>query len=127
MPHANAKKFLLFLPNGENHELSLLFASFMLRSRGQKVTYLGTSTPLDDLNKIYKLHNPDVVFCAITNANSSMPVQVYIQTLARNWPNTKILVTGTQVVKRRDLKIPSNCRVITSPDDFLVFLDQITR
>jgi len=125
LPHPNAKKFLLFLPNGENHELSLLFASYILRARGQKVTYLGTSTPLDDLNKIYKLHNPHVVFCAITNANASMPVQVYIQTLARNWPNTQILVTGTQVVKRRDLKMPINCRIITSPDDFLVFLDQI--
>lgn len=121
----NAKKFLLFLPNGENHELSLLFASFILRSRGQKVIYLGTSTPLDDLNKIYKLHNPDVIFCAITNANTSMPVQVYLQTLSRNWPNTQILVTGAQVVKRRDLKIPSNSRVITSPDDFLVYLDQL--
>jgi hypothetical protein len=88
---------------------------------------LGISTPLDDLNKIYKLHNPDVVFCAITNANTSMPVQVYIQTLARNWPNTKILVTGTQVVKRRDLKIPSNCKIITSPNDFLVFLDEFVK
>lgn len=125
--HPNAKKFLLFLPNGDNHELSLLFACYMLKARGQKVTYLGTSTPLDDLNKIYRLHNPDVVFCAITNANASMPVQVYIQTLCRNWPNTQILVTGAQVVKRRDLKVPANCRVIASPDDFLVVLDQITK
>jgi hypothetical protein len=31
------------------------------------------------------------------------------------------------VVKRRDLKIPSNCKIITSPDDFLVFLDQLMK
>jgi hypothetical protein len=31
------------------------------------------------------------------------------------------------VVKRRDLKIPSNCRIITSPSDFLVILDQLSR
>ena len=126
-PLINAKKFLLFLPNQENHELSLLFASFMLRSRGQKVTYLGTSTPLDDLNKIYKLHNPDVIFCAMNSSNSTMPVQVYIQTLSRNFPNTRILITGSQVVKRRDLKLPSNCQIIGSPADFLVCLDQITK
>jgi len=117
------KKFLLFLPNGENHELSLLFASFILRSRGHKVIYLGTSTPIDDLNKIFKIHNPDVIFCAITNSNQMMPVQVYMNTLSRSFPNTDVLLTGNQVIKRRDLKIPSNVRVIGSPDDFLVYLD----
>ncbi len=117
------KKFLLFLPNGENHELSLLFASFILRSRGHKVIYLGTSTPIDDLNKIFKIHNPDVIFCAITNSNQMMPVQVYMNTLSRSFPNTDVLLTGNQVIKRRDLKIPSNVKIIGSPDDFLVYLD----
>ncbi len=123
IPNANAKKFLLFLPNGENHELSLLLASYLLRANGKNVIYLGTSTPLEDLNKIHKLHNPDYVFCALTNPNSSMPVQVYLNTLSRSWPNTQILVTGSQVVKRRDLKIPENCRVISDPTSFLHFLE----
>ena len=123
IPNANAKKFLLFLPNGENHELSLLLASYLLRANGKNVIYLGNSTPLEDLNKIHKLHNPDYVFCALTNPNSSMPVQVYLNTLSRSWPNTQILVTGSQVVKRRDLKIPENCRVIADPTSFLHFLE----
>ncbi len=123
IPNANGKKFLLFLPNGENHELSLLLASYLLRANGKNVIYLGTSTPLEDLNKIHKLHNPDYVFCALTNPNSSMPVQVYLNTLSRSWPNTQILVTGSQVVKRRDLKIPENCRVIADPTSFLQFLE----
>jgi len=123
IPNANAKKFLLFLPNGENHELSLLLASYLLRANGKNVLYLGTSTPLEDLNKIHKLHNPDYVFCALTNPNSNIPVQVYLNTLSRSWPNTQILVTGSQVVKRRDLKIPENCRVISDPTSFLQFLE----
>ncbi len=123
IPNANAKKFLLFLPNGENHELSLLLASYLLRANGKNVIYLGTSTPLEDLNKIHKLHNPDYVFCALTNPNSNIPVQVYLNTLSRSWPNTQILVTGSQVVKRRDLKIPENCRVISDPTSFIQFLE----
>ena len=121
-PHADAKKYLLFLPNGENHELSLLFASYLLRANGQNVIYLGTSTPLDDLNKIHKIHNPDFVFCALTNANSAMPVQVYLNTLSRTWPSTQILITGSQVVKRRDLKIPGNCAIMSDPISFLHFI-----
>ena len=123
IPSKEAKKYLLFLPNGENHELSLLFASYLLRAHGKNVIYLGTSTPLDDLNKIHKLHNPDFVFCALTNSNAAMPVQVYLNTLSRSWPNTQILVTGPQIVKRRDLKIPSNCLVMNDPMTFLRFLE----
>lgn len=33
----NAKKFLLFLPEGELHELSLLFANYLVKSRNHKV------------------------------------------------------------------------------------------
>lgn len=123
----DAKKFLLFLPNGENHELSLLFASYLLREKGQKVIYLGNSTPIDDLNKIFKLHNPDVVFCAITNANQMMPVQVYVNTLSRSFPQTQVLLTGNQVVKRKDLKVPANCKVVSSPEDFAQYLEGISQ
>ena len=110
IPNSDAKKYLLFLPNGENHELSLLFASYLLRANGQHVIYLGTSTPLD------------FVFCALTNSNAAMPVQVYLNTLSRSWPNTQIIVTGSQVVKRRDLKIPENCKVMSDPSGFLEFI-----
>lgn len=123
----DAKKFILFLPNGENHELSLLFASYILKTRGHYVIYIGSSTPIDDLNQMFKIHQPDVLFCAITNANSSMPIQVYLNTLARNWPNTKICLTGSQVVKRKDLKLGANCRIIANPDDFIEFLAKLNQ
>jgi hypothetical protein len=51
-----------------------------------------------------------------------MPVQVYLNTLSRSWPNTQIIVTGSQVVKRRDLKIPENCKVMSDPSGFLDFI-----
>ncbi len=120
---ADAKKFILFLPNGENHELSLLFASYILKTRGHEVVYIGSSTPIDDLNQLCKVHKPDVLFCAITNANSNMPIQVYVNTLNRSWPDIPICLTGNQIVRRRDLKVPENCQVITTPQTFIDFLD----
>ncbi|MEM6347663.1 MAG: MerR family transcriptional regulator, partial [Bacteroidota bacterium] len=38
----NASKYLLFLPEGEQHELSLLFSAYIIKSRHNKVIYLGT-------------------------------------------------------------------------------------
>lgn len=118
-----AKKFILFLPNGENHELSLLFASYILKTRGHDVIYVGSSTPVDDLNQLCKVHKPDVLFCAITNANSNMPIQVYVNTLHRNWADIPICLTGNQIVRRRDLKVPENCHIISTPQTFIDFLD----
>ncbi|MDB2588766.1 MerR family transcriptional regulator [Bacteroidia bacterium] len=119
----DAKKFILFLPNGENHELSLLFASYILKTRGHEVIYVGSSTPVDDLNQLCKVHKPDVLFCAITNANSNMPIQVYVNTLHRNWADIPICLTGNQIVRRRDLKVPENCHIISTPQTFIDFLD----
>jgi hypothetical protein len=54
-----------------------------------------------------------------------MPIQVYVNTLSRNWPNTTICLTGSQIVKRRDLKVGANCKIIANPDDFLDFLAKL--
>jgi hypothetical protein len=71
------------------------------------------------------VHKPDVLFCAITNANSNMPIQVYVNTLTRNWPDIPICLTGNQIVRRRDLKVPANCNIITSPQTFMDFLEKM--
>lgn len=45
------KKFLLFLPNNEYHDLALLLANYLLREAGHQVLYLGQSTPVFSVNK----------------------------------------------------------------------------
>ncbi|MBK6634318.1 MAG: MerR family transcriptional regulator [Chitinophagaceae bacterium] len=49
------KTVLLFLPEGEYHELSLLFINYMLKSKGVKTIYLGCSIPLSDVEQLAKL------------------------------------------------------------------------
>ena len=45
----NSKRFTLFLPEGEFHELGLLFFHYLIKRRGHQVIYLGQSVPLNDL------------------------------------------------------------------------------
>jgi radical SAM superfamily enzyme YgiQ (UPF0313 family) len=85
----------------------------------------GDCARIDDLDQMTKVHKPDVLFCAITNANSSMPIQVYINTITRKWPNTTICLTGSQVTKRKDLKTPTNCKIFANPDDFIEFISKL--
>lgn len=45
-PKRKAKKVVLFLPEGEYHELALLFFSYMYKKRGVQTFYFGQSVPL---------------------------------------------------------------------------------
>ena len=101
------KKFLLFLPEGELHEMSILFASYLIKSKGHKVIYLGQSTPNDDLLAVYKLHQPEYLLTVITTSPSSEYVQEYIHALSERFGQAQILVTGYQVLGQ-DLTFPTN-------------------
>lgn len=118
------KKFLLYLPEGELHEISLLFASYLIKSRGHRVIYLGQSTPNDDLLAVYRIHQPDFLLTVITTSPSSEYVQNYIDALADRFSNSKIIVSGYQVIGQ-DIKLPANVLQMNYIRDIKQFLEDI--
>ena len=50
--HENSSKYLLYLPAGKLHELTLLFICYLIKARHQKVVYFGQSLPFEDLKSI---------------------------------------------------------------------------
>lgn len=62
----NAPSFLLYLPDGELHELSLLFSYLMIKRRGGRVIYLGQSVPAEDVVAVVNQRNPDHVLTHLT-------------------------------------------------------------
>ncbi len=113
--------YLLFLPEGELHEISLLFANYLLRSRQQKVVYLGQSVPFDDLRSVYTTHQPDFILTIITSVPGLEEVQEYIRKLSAAFPETTVLVSGFQVVARQ-LSLPGNVLVFGQVTDLTAFL-----
>lgn len=122
--HTNTgKKFLLFLPEGELHEVSILFASFLIKNKGHKVVYLGQNTPIEDLNQVYSIHNPDFLLTVITTSPSSEIAEEYINNLADRFSKAKLLVTGYQVIGQ-DFRFPANVRQFNYIRDIKDFLDE---
>jgi MerR family transcriptional regulator, light-induced transcriptional regulator len=117
----NSKKIMLFLPEGELHEMSLLFANYIVRSRNHKSIYLGQTLPFNELIFAYDVHKPDYIFTSITSVPSNEEVQNYIDKICDKFPNSTILLTGYQVVGQ-DLKIKSNAIVINKLDDLIAVL-----
>lgn len=118
------KKFLLFLPEGELHEISILFASYLIKNKGHKVIYLGQSTPYEDLLSVYNLHQPEYLLTVITTSPSSEHVQDYLNSLSKRFPNAHILVTGYQVIGQ-DLVFPVNVRLLNYIRDIKEFLEEL--
>lgn len=105
------RKFLLFLPEGELHEISILFAAFLIKNRGHRVIYLGQNTPSDDLWSVYKLHKPEFLLTVITTSPSSEYIQEYLSKLAERFADCQIIVSGYQIVGQ-DLKLPKNIKAM---------------
>ncbi len=123
--HSNGKKFLLFLPEGELHEISLLFAAYLIKNKGHKVIYLGQSTPNEDLLAVYKLHQPEFLLTVITSSPNIDSVQSYIDDLAGQFENSRILITGYQVIGQ-DLEMPSNVTQLDYIRDIKIMLDEMS-
>ncbi|WP_018618532.1 MerR family transcriptional regulator [Spirosoma luteum] len=118
---ANAEKYLLFLPEGEYHEISLLFANYLISARSNKVIYLGQNLPFDELQPVYERYKPDYIFTVLTSSFSNHDVQPYVNRLAATFPDTQILLTGYQVVGQ-DIDTPDNARIINQISDLIRIL-----
>jgi len=119
--HPSSKKFLLYLPEGEFHEISLLFASYMIRSHNHRVIYLGQTLPFNELIFVHNAHKPDCIFSVITSVPSSSDAQAYVNQLCQQFPDTHIILTGYRVVGQ-DIKVSKNCTIINKFDDLAAVL-----
>ncbi len=123
MRRGDCPKYMLFLPEGELHELSLLFANYLLRSRQNRVIYLGQSLPFVDVVSAYDIYRPHFILTVLTSIPGAEEVQTYLDRLGASFPEAKILVTGYQVVAQ-DLKLPGNVMVIRQFRDLTHFAEE---
>jgi DNA-binding transcriptional MerR regulator len=91
----DAKSFLLFLPEGELHEIGLLFTNYLLRKHGHRVIYLGQSLPLKDLAHVVRNRKPDYLITYITSPIEGGIIQ-YIKAMREVCPNSPVYLAGMQ-------------------------------
>ncbi|MCG8329348.1 MAG: MerR family transcriptional regulator [Chitinophagales bacterium] len=120
----DAPKFILFLPEGEKQELSMLFMHYLLKSRKNRVVHIGQDISLTDIKDACNIHNPDYIFSMITETFAKEPVQRYIDRLSANCAGCHVLLSGYQVVVQ-NVQPPSNVSILKSLQQTMDFLDQL--
>ncbi len=88
------KTILLFLPEGEYHELGLLFMYYILKSRGADVIYLGTSIPLNDVAYVVDLKKPDYLYCHLTTVGQNFNFDRFLTNAAKKFDQLPIIISG---------------------------------
>lgn len=94
MSKENPKRFLLFLPEGELHELGLLFYSYIIQKAGHKVIYLGQSVPLDDVESVNQQNPSDYIITSTMSIASMEDVNALLKSITSKFPDTKLILSN---------------------------------
>lgn len=86
-----AKKFLLLLPEGEWHEIALLFAQYLIKEARHEVIYLGQSVPYADVLATGAALSFDYILTTSSARKSKLELMVFLRDLGGAFPDKKIL------------------------------------
>ena len=117
----NGSTMLFFLPEGEMHEMSLLFYSYLAQKYGYNVIYLGQFVPFEDLSKVQNHIKIDYVFTAFINAFPKEELENYLVQLKDTFQHQKIFITGWQVQQHNPV-LPRSVKIIQDYKDFKKYL-----
>jgi DNA-binding transcriptional MerR regulator len=120
----DAKHFIFFLPEGEFHEIGLLFMCFLAKKRGHHVLYLGQSVPLPALQDIIQSGKADCLVASVTTPLADYNSFNYFHELATKFRD-KILFIGGSQMAHPSKKLPDNVRTVNAPEAFQKELDGI--
>lgn len=124
IPPSHSKRAILFLPEGEMHELGLLFQHFLVRKKGYRTYYLGQSVPHTDLKKVYETHKPQVLITSLTSVPGPKNVEEYLKLLSTDFPAATLLTTGL-LIRSTAFLLPKNVRLFEKATELPELLDTL--
>ncbi len=118
-------RFLLFLPEGELHELGLLYMQYVLRARQMRVLYLSQNLPFADLKAAYEGWRPEYLCTIITASPAGDEVQSYLNQLAKHFPEVTVFLCGYQV-QNPDLQLATHLKRLTDMKQFVQEVERLS-
>jgi len=98
-------KICLFLPEGEYHEISLLFVAFLLKRKGIPVIYLGANIPFNELQTVTSAKKPDYLYTHLTTAGPDFNFDKFLVTINKEFKKFPLIISG-RLTHSYEKKIP---------------------
>lgn len=117
------EKWLLFLPQEEDHEVGLLLSSYLLRSNGKALVYLGQRVPEDSLRETISAYQPHNLLTFLVHMQRVEDAQEYVDNLSYWFTGRQAYVAGNDFLLDK-IKWPENVAYLKSLDEFLNKIEQ---
>lgn len=109
-------RILFYLPEGEFHEIGMLYYNYLARKVNFEVIYLGTSVPFRDIIRMDDIRPFQIIFTSFVISQGKGTLDKRIEKKRKVFPNKIILVSGWQV-KQEKPHLPKNFFQISSSAD----------
>ena len=119
-----ARRFIMFLPEGELHEISLLFYYYLAKKRGQKVVYLGQSVPFKDLSAVVHIKPCDYILTSFSSTFSGININEYLGRLSETFKQQSIFFTSFDY-ENMSRRFPANVTRIKNAFHFEEIISKI--
>ena len=123
-PIQTNKSVLLFLPEGEHHELGLLFIYYLLKSRGIRVYYIGANAPLKDVEYLTQYKPHTFIYSHLTAVAHNFNFERFLFNAGVQLKNFNVIISGllTQNYKK---KVPANISFKKSLNEVMEYIAAI--
>ncbi len=121
IPDPGQEKIILYLPEHEWHEISLLVYHYYLRSRGLNSIYLGQALPYEALAKAIELLKPKSIVSSWLTAIDPQQIIDYFNQIEADYDQLKIVAGGYQI-DQLELLLPKKIKRIRSLSDLENFI-----
>ncbi|NVO84192.1 MerR family transcriptional regulator [Hymenobacter terrestris] len=118
---ASARRWVLFLPEREMHELALLFMNYVLRARQHHVLYLGQNLPAAELQAVCVSYQPHALLTVMTAVPERDEVGNFVQQLRSYCPGTELYLYGP--LAQLDFPLPPETTRLALITDFIALAD----
>ena len=121
------RRFVLFLPDNEIHELGLLYLQYEVLNNGFQCVFLGQSVPIESLNNLVDIGEPITFITYFTIEPTQDKIKVYLNTfnseIIENI-DSELWILGYQVQFMSD-EMPDKIRKFKSIDDVIYALNVV--
>jgi len=117
----SGKLVVLFMPEGEYHEIGLLFVHFLLKSKGYNVDYLGTNVPLVDLKYLTEYKKVDYLYAHITAPIKGFKMNKFMEQLSQINHKIPVILTG-QLMQEYKGPVAGHIRIMQSLSETMQLL-----
>jgi MerR family transcriptional regulator, light-induced transcriptional regulator len=118
------KRFIMFLPEGELHEIRLLFFYYLARKNGHSVVYLGQTVPFADIVTVSEKKPVDIVVTSFSSPFSGININDYLLKLSAAFPTQKIFFSAFEY-ENMLTKFPENITRVRNAVHFSEILTKI--